>query len=142
MFKLSWMSLRPVLLHFIFVYFNTEHKIVIFLTHKNHSYARQLLWLCIIWILCISKTLFEQAYCGVVAGLAVATLSTIFMPVSGAHLNPAVSLSAAVIHRITPLRGVSYVVAQCGGAIAGKVVTGMFGFGIIGIDRCASKSSY
>ena len=40
-----------------------------------------------------------QAYCGLVAGLAVATLSTIFMPVSGAHLNPAVSLSAAVIHR-------------------------------------------
>ena len=40
-----------------------------------------------------------QAYCGLVAGLAVATLSTIFMPVSGAHLNPAVSLSSAVIHR-------------------------------------------
>ena len=69
-----------------------------------------------------------QAYCGVVAGLAIATLATIFMPVSGAHINPAVSLSVAVIQRITPLRGAAYVVAQCGGAIAGaSVVLGLYG---------------
>ena len=39
----------------------------------------------------------SQAYCGLVAGLAVATLTTIFLPVSGAHINPAVSVSAATI---------------------------------------------
>ena len=39
----------------------------------------------------------SQAYCGLVAGLATATLATIFLPVSGAHINPAVSVSAATI---------------------------------------------
>ena len=39
----------------------------------------------------------SQAYCGLVAGLAIATLTTIFLPVSGAHINPAVSVSAATI---------------------------------------------
>ena len=70
----------------------------------------------------------SQTYCGVTAGLAISTLSTIFLPVSGAHINPAVSLSAAVIQRVSPLRGAAYVVAQSGGAIAGaSVVLGLYG---------------
>ena len=70
----------------------------------------------------------SQAYCGLVAGLATATLSTIFLPVSGAHINPAISLSAAVIHRVSPLRAGAYILAQSGGAIAGaSVVLGLFG---------------
>ena len=47
---------------------------------------------------------------------------------SGAHLNPAVSLSAAIIHRVSPLRAGAYILAQSGGAIAGaSVVLGLFG---------------
>ena len=70
----------------------------------------------------------SQAYCGLVAGLATATLATIFLPVSGAHINPALSLSAAIIHRVSPLRAGAYVLAQSGGAIAGaSVVLGLFG---------------
>ena len=70
----------------------------------------------------------SQAYCGLVAGLATATLATIFLPVSGAHLNPAISLSAAIIHRVSPLRAGAYILAQSGGAIAGaSVVLGLFG---------------
>jgi len=69
-----------------------------------------------------------QAYCGIVSGLAIISLTTIFLPVSGAHTNPAISLAAALIHRISPLRSVAHVVAQCGGAIAGaSVVLGLYG---------------
>ena len=69
-----------------------------------------------------------QAYCGIVAGLAIISLTTIFLPVSGAHSNPALSLAAALIHRISPLRAAAHVVAQCGGAIAGaSVVLGLYG---------------
>ena len=63
-----------------------------------------------------------------VAGLAIISLTTIFLPVSGAHTNPAVSLAAALIHRISPLRAAAHVVAQCGGAIAGaSLVLGLYG---------------
>ena len=63
-----------------------------------------------------------------VAGLAIISLTTIFLPVSGAHTNPAISIAAALIHRISPLRSAAHVVAQCGGAIAGaSVVLGLYG---------------
>ena len=63
-----------------------------------------------------------------VAGLAIISLTTIFLPVSGAHTNPAISIAAALIHRISPLRAAAHVVAQCGGAIAGaSVVLGLYG---------------
>ena len=63
-----------------------------------------------------------------VAGLAIISLTTIFLPVSGAHNNPAISIAAALIHRISPLRSAAQVVAQCGGAIAGaSVVLGLYG---------------
>ena len=39
----------------------------------------------------------SQAYCGLVAGLAMAALTTVFLPVSGAHINPALSVAAALI---------------------------------------------
>ena len=32
-----------------------------------------------------------------VAGLAMAALTTVFLPVSGAHINPALSVAAALI---------------------------------------------
>ena len=32
------------------------------------------------------------------------TLSSIFLPVSGAHINPAMSVAAAIIRRVTPVR--------------------------------------
>merc|ERR1711892_1389328 len=69
-----------------------------------------------------------QVYCGVVAGLAINSLTTIFLPVSGAHINPAISLATCLIRRISPIRAIGHVVAQCGGAIAGaSVVLGLYG---------------
>jgi len=43
-------------------------------------------------------------------------------PISGAHLNPAVTISLAVGKRITPRLAAGYVVAQVAGAIAGAML--------------------
>lgn len=56
------------------------------------------------------------------AGLAMATATHCFGPISGAHLNPALTLAMLATRRITPLRAFLYVTAQCGGAIAGSAL--------------------
>ena len=63
-----------------------------------------------------------QVYCGLTSGLAMITLSTIFLPVSGAHISPTVSVALAVIRRISPVRALGHLLAQSGGAIAGASV--------------------
>ena len=69
-----------------------------------------------------------QVYCGLVTGLAIISLTTIFLPVSGAHLNPCITLASCLTSQITPARAVGHVLAQCGGAVAGaSVVLGLHG---------------
>lgn len=50
-------------------------------------------------------------------GLTVVAMAYSVGPISGAHLNPAVSLGFLVSGRLTSSDFVGYVVAQCGGAI-------------------------
>ncbi|KAJ6650695.1 hypothetical protein lerEdw1_004915 [Lerista edwardsae] len=52
-------------------------------------------------------------------GLAIATLVQSVGHVSGAHLNPAVTVSFLVAQKMSVLRAVAYVVAQLVGAVAG-----------------------
>ena len=40
----------------------------------------------------------------------------------GAHVNPAVSLAMAVTKKISPLRACLFVIAQCGGGVAGAAL--------------------
>ncbi|XP_046964031.1 neurogenic protein big brain isoform X1 [Vanessa cardui] len=54
------------------------------------------------------------------SGCAIATLTLCFAHISGAHVNPAVSVALCVRRRVSPLRTALYVAAQCGGAIAGS----------------------
>ncbi|XP_076326076.1 aquaporin AQPAe.a-like [Tachypleus tridentatus] len=56
------------------------------------------------------------------SGLAIATLVQCFGHISGAHVNPAVTLAMVLTQKITPLRAVLYVTSQCGGAIAGAAL--------------------
>lgn len=52
-------------------------------------------------------------------GLAIGTLAQALGPVSGGHINPAITLGLLVGNQISLLRAVFYVVAQLVGAIAG-----------------------
>ncbi len=58
-------------------------------------------------------------------GLAVTMVIYIFGRISGAHVNPAVSLGALINGRITPMEFICYVVAQVLGGIAGAGILGL-----------------
>ena len=60
-----------------------------------------------------------QVYTGVVTGLGMMTISTIFLPISYTHINPAISIAAAVTGRISHTRAMAYISAQACGAVAG-----------------------
>ncbi|XP_071441532.1 neurogenic protein big brain [Hetaerina americana] len=55
-------------------------------------------------------------------GFAVATLTQCFGHVSGAHMNPAVTVAMATTRNISLLRAAMFVTAQCGGGIAGAAL--------------------
>ncbi|XP_060108357.1 aquaporin-5-like [Heteronotia binoei] len=55
-------------------------------------------------------------------GLAIATLVQSIGHVSGAHINPAVTVALLVAQKISVLRAVAYIIAQMVGAIAGAGV--------------------
>ena len=60
-----------------------------------------------------------QVYCGMVTGLGIIAITAVSLPVSGAHINPAITIASALIRRISPMRAMAYISAQCCGAIAG-----------------------
>jgi aquaporin Z len=60
-------------------------------------------------------------------GLVLLSLAYVIGPISGCHVNPAVTLGAAVARRIPPLEALGYWVAQFAGGILGALVLwGMF----------------
>jgi glycerol uptake facilitator-like aquaporin len=63
----------------------------------------------------------------VATGGALVAILLIFGPVSGAHLNPAVTLCMVAMKEQTPRRAAGYIAAQVAGGIAGAVLAnGMF----------------
>lgn len=59
---------------------------------------------------------------GLTAGTAVATLVQCYGHISGAHLNPAVTVATLATRKVSPLRALLYITAQSGGAIAGAAL--------------------
>ncbi|XP_062412310.1 aquaporin-4 isoform X1 [Sardina pilchardus] len=55
-------------------------------------------------------------------GLAIATLVQCFGHISGAHINPAVTVAMVATRKLSLAKGVFYVVAQCVGAMIGAGV--------------------
>ena len=73
-------------------------------------------------------TLYDSIFVPVYAGMMVAALVYTIGSVSGAHMNPAVSLAMAFFKSITWLQFLVHIVAQVAGAFAGFwLVTSMFG---------------
>ena len=72
-------------------------------------------------------------------GLALIAMAYGIGPVSGCHINPAVSLGAMLAGRMPMSEFVSYVIAQCLGAIAGALVLYIIVSGkLAGYDVAAS----
>jgi len=64
----------------------------------------------------------------IATGAALVALILTFGPISGAHLNPAVTLADAIEHGIPWAEAVAYMLAQCAGGIAGAIIAHlMFG---------------
>jgi MIP family channel proteins len=55
-------------------------------------------------------------------GLAYLLLVAAMLPVSGGHLNPAVTFAMMLARKINPTRGGMYIVSQCLGAMAGALM--------------------
>uniref|UniRef100_A0AAG5DDB9 Aquaporin n=1 Tax=Anopheles atroparvus TaxID=41427 RepID=A0AAG5DDB9_ANOAO len=56
------------------------------------------------------------------SGFAMIALTQCFLHISGAHVNPAVSIGMLVSRQISPLRALLYIIAQSGGSIAGAAL--------------------
>jgi glycerol uptake facilitator protein len=65
----------------------------------------------------------DFAVVGLVHGFLLFGLIVMFGVVSGGHFNPAVTLAAAAIKRISPLDAVIYILAQLSGAVLGALLT-------------------
>ena len=65
----------------------------------------------------------DYAVVGLVEGLALFGVIAMFWAVSGGHFNPAVTLAAAVLRRISPLDALIYLLAQLSGAVLGALLT-------------------
>ena len=74
-------------------------------------------------------------------GLTVLTMAYAIGPVSGCHLNPAVSVGLAIGGRFKPSELAPYIVAQVIGAIAGAGVLYLIASGKAGFDVGAGFAS-
>jgi glycerol uptake facilitator-like aquaporin len=65
-------------------------------------------------------------------GGALVAILLAFGPVSGAHLNPAVTIAMAVMRTVSPRDAASYIAAQIAGGIAGAMLANaMFGLSVV-----------
>jgi glycerol uptake facilitator-like aquaporin len=86
--------------------------------------------------LCVGTTAASTAGANTLAiatafGIGLSTAIFIAGPVSGGHLNPAVSFAMALSGNLDIFDGIGYVVSQLAGAVAGSAI----GHGVLGSDK-------
>ncbi|XP_039313577.1 aquaporin AQPAn.G isoform X2 [Solenopsis invicta] len=74
---------------------------------------------CISWIVTMPPNVLHIAF---TFGLAVASLAQALGPISGCHVNPAVSFGLLISGNCSLLKTICYIVCQCCGAIAGSAI--------------------
>jgi glycerol uptake facilitator-like aquaporin len=78
----------------------------------------------------------------IATGAALAALILTFGPISGAHLNPAVTIADAIESGVSWTVAACYVPAQCAGAICGAIAAHlMFGLPAIAVSHHARSGS-
>lgn len=65
----------------------------------------------------------DFAVVGLAEGLALFAVLAMFWAVSGGHFNPAITIAAAALRRISPIDAVIYIFAQLIGAVIGAQIT-------------------
>ena len=107
---------------------------------KYHSYTAEFFGtflLALIVRLAVSSSL--PVATPVIAGMTLGLLVYAVGTVSGAHVNPAVTIGLAIVRKIKPKDAVIYVALQClGGVIAGFVGTALLGGSVVNFDAGTS----
>lgn len=70
-----------------------------------------------------AQPFIDWSVVGLVQGFALFMLIQTLAVISGAHLNPAVTLALTTIRQIRPPEALIYIVLQCAGAILGALLT-------------------
>lgn len=68
-------------------------------------------------VLTVSRTLGYPYFVGIAAGLTLMVLVSMVGSTSGAHVNPAVTLSLWSVKKINTIQAILYVAVQCAGAL-------------------------
>jgi glycerol uptake facilitator-like aquaporin len=68
-------------------------------------------------VLTVSRTLGYPYFVGIAAGLTLMIIVSMIGNISGAHVNPAVTLSLWTVKKINTIQAILYVAVQCAGAL-------------------------
>ncbi|VVC28966.1 Aquaporin-like,Major intrinsic protein [Cinara cedri] len=84
---------------------------------------------------CLATFLYVAVVCGAAtsdaspvlgaaaaSGFTMLALTVCLQNVSGGHINPALSTAMLITRRISPVRAVMFIAAQCGGAVGGAAI--------------------
>ena len=91
---------------------------------QNRLHRRRLIWLQLLFLMLLYDTGWGDGIPSMVQialcfGLIVGTMVWCIGHISGGHINPAVTVALLVTRKISVVRAVLFVVAQCLGAIIG-----------------------
>ena len=96
------------------------------------KYAAELLGTCTLTLLVsLSLTSEFPLATAIVAGLVLCLFVYTIGPISGAHINPAVTVALASIQKISPMDAIGYVVSQVLGALLAMWVAKNYGSGFL-----------